>query len=82
MIYDLFHQLVYQDDEFFIEEDYTHIFPTYYVYSKNTGKIIGSTNASNYMGVCRELMNDYRKLTVLKKDGKENICPGMCGGVF
>lgn len=79
MIYDLFHQLVYQDDEFFIEADHTHIFPTYYVCSKNTGKIIGSTNASNYMGVCRELMNDYRKLTVLK-DGKENICPGMCGG--
>ena len=61
MTHDLFHQQVYRNLDFTIEADYTMQFPQYYVYCSRTGTLVGTTNADNFMGVCRIIMNEYKK---------------------
>ena len=60
MLHDLFHQQVYKNIDFTIEADYTMEFPQYLVYDSRNGQLIGQTNANNYMGVCRIIMNEYK----------------------
>lgn len=65
---DLFHQVVFQDEDFKIECDYTGIFPQYFVYDIHNDNLCGMTNASYFMGSCRIIMNEYKKMCL------------MCGG--
>lgn len=60
MTFDLFHQPVYRNIDFTIEADYTGVFPQYYVYDSRNGSLVGITNCTNFMGVCRIIMNEYR----------------------
>ena len=60
MLHDLFHQQVYKNLDFTIEADYTAIFPQYLVYDSRNGRLVGQTNANNFMGVCRIIMNEYK----------------------
>ena len=59
--FDLFHQPVYRNIDFTIEADYTGEWPQYYVYDSRTGELCGTTNADCFMGVCRIIMNEYKK---------------------
>ena len=59
--FDLFHQPVYSNLDFTIEADYTGQWPQYYVYDSRSGELCGTTNAGNFMGVCRIIMNEYKK---------------------
>jgi hypothetical protein len=61
MLHDLFHQQVYKNLDFTIEADYTAVFPQYMVYDSHNGRLVGQTNANNFMGVCRIIMNEYRR---------------------
>ena len=61
MLHDLFHQQVYKNIDFTIEADYTAVFPLYMVYDSRNGRLVGQTNANNFMGVCRIIMNEYRR---------------------
>jgi hypothetical protein len=61
---DLFHQPVYADSDFMVIANYTGDsgpYPQYFVYELRTGQAIGTTNATNYMGTCRMIMNEYTK---------------------
>jgi hypothetical protein len=60
MLHDLFHQQVYKNLDFTIEADYTAVFPQYMVYDSRNGRLVGQTNANNFMGVCRIIMNEYK----------------------
>jgi hypothetical protein len=51
---------VYKNLDFTIEADYTQIFPQYLVYDSRNGRLVGQTNANNFMGVCRIIMNEYK----------------------
>lgn len=73
--FDLFHQQVYRNMDFTIEADYTMQYPQYYVYCSRTGKLVGTTNANNFMGICRMIMNEYRRregLQPIKEQIKKN----------
>lgn len=70
---DLFHQEVFRNDDFSIECDYTEIFPQYYVYDIKRGKLAGMTNARNYMGICRMIWNDYKKMNNYGNKGTELV---------
>ena len=61
MLHDLFHQQVYKNLDFTIEADYTAVFPQYMVYDSRNGRLVGQTNANNFMGVCRIIMNEYKE---------------------
>lgn len=61
MTHDLFHQEVYRNMDFTIEADYTAMFPQYMVYDTRKGVLVGQTNACNFAGVCRIIMNEYRR---------------------
>ena len=60
MLHDLFHQQVYKNLDFTIEADYTAVFPQYMVYDSRNGRLVRQTNANNFMGVCRIIMNEYK----------------------
>ena len=60
ILHDLFHQQVYKNLDFTIEADYTAVFPQYMVYDSRNGRLVGQTNANNFMGVCRIIMNEYK----------------------
>lgn len=59
--FDLFHQRVYQNLDFTIEVSHWDVHPQYYVYDTRNGKLCGTTNATDFMGVCRIIMNEYKK---------------------
>ena len=58
---DLFHQPVWNDGDFMVIANFVGVWPQYYVYELRTCQMIGTTNATNYMGQCRIIINDYKK---------------------
>lgn len=75
--HDLFHEMVYRNVDFTIEKDSEHWdFPQYYVYDSKTGELIGTTNADYFMGVCRIIINEYKKRTRIEQEygTKDTAC--------
>jgi hypothetical protein len=58
---DLFNQPVWNDGEYMVIANFTEVWPQYYVYELRTGQAIGTTNATNYMGTCRMIINDFNR---------------------
>lgn len=58
---DLFHQIVYQDNDFLIMACYVEVNPDYKVFYIHTGNFVGCTNSPFWMSNCRAIMNWYKK---------------------
>ena len=56
---DLFHQLVYSDQDFQVVAIYTEAFPEYHVYCHSMW--IGCTNSHCYMPQVRLIMKNYKE---------------------
>ena len=58
---DIFNQPVWNDGEYMVIANFTEVWPQYYVYELRTCQMIGTTNATNYMGTCRMIINEYKR---------------------